>query len=264
MTCELVISGWYASTQARAYNTAGDDVIRGTAFRPLWWKSLDTYIKPQHVLIVDSASPVKANDSEHTSTAFQHVELLTNPGHAQNGSMHYSGYMAAVILGLEFALHSDVDMVLYVEQDALVFGQQIVEKVKNALRRRDFVFGASRARDIQQSFFAISKRGLRPFLKKLHAIRHSDREVAPEYKFIIAASHYIPRPLIQLARHTRIDGLRAAGLKAFALASTPSRNYGVLPFGYGRERPIDFSDDAFYFQHGSAEEILRYRQRTGF
>ena len=48
--------------------------------------------------------------------------------------------MAAIILGLEFALHNDVEMFLYVEQDALVFGSDIVERTKNALRRKDLVF----------------------------------------------------------------------------------------------------------------------------
>ena len=154
MTCELVISGWYASNQPRDYRTKGDEQIRGIGFRPLWWRSLDTFIKPEHVFIVDSASPVKPDDARCTSTKFQKVELLVNPGHAQNGRTHYCGFMASVILGLEYALHSDVEMVLYVEQDALCYGDDIVLKVKGALRKKDLVFGGGSRVDIQQSFFA--------------------------------------------------------------------------------------------------------------
>lgn len=263
MTCELVTSGWYATNERRSYVTAGDDLIRGVGFRPLWWRSLDTFVKPRHVFIVDSASPVKPNDAAHTSTHFQHVELLINPGHSQNGKTHYCGFMAAIIMGLEFALHNDVDMFLYVEQDALVFGKDIVEKTKSALRRKDLVFGASRAHDIQQSFFAANKKGIRRFLSAMHAINYSDKQVAPEHKFMLAASR-IPGPFIKLAEYTDIQKLRGAGVRLFAAICSLSKNYEVLPFGYGRERPINFGDDVFYFQHGSAEELLRYKNRAGF
>ena len=42
------------------------------------------------------------------------------------------------------------------------------------------------------------------------------------------------------------------------------KEYEILPFGYGRVRPINFSDDLFYFQQGSLDEINNYRSLTGF
>jgi hypothetical protein len=263
MACELVASGWFSTNEARSYVTAGDDLIRGVGFRSLWWKSVDTFIKPEHVFIVDSASPVKPDDAAYTSTPFQTTELLINPGHSRNGKTHYCGYMAGVLMGLEFALHNDVDMFLYVEQDALVFGDAIVERTKSALRRRDLVFGSG-GLDIQQSFFAANKKGIRHFLSALHAINYSDKQVAPEHKFMFAASRFLPSPLIKLAEFTEIPKMRVAGLTLFSLACGLTRNYAFLPFGYGRERPINFADDVFYFQHGSADELAQYRKRTGF
>ena len=264
MSCELVTSGWYATDQTRSYVTAGDDLIRGPGFRPLWWRSLDTYVEPEHVFIVDSASPVKPGDAAHTSTRFQHLELLINPGHSQNCTTHYCGAMAALILGLEYALFNDVDMVLYIEQDALVYGAGIVEKVKKALRRKDLVFGASSMLDVQQSFFAASKKGIRHFLSALHAINYSDKQIAPEHKFMFAASRFVPPAVLALAEYTEVPKLRRAGLTLFNLACAMSKNYELLPFGYGRERPINFNDDTFYFQHGDAAEVQQYRKLTGF
>jgi hypothetical protein len=265
MPCELVTSGWYSSNEARSYVTAGDESIRGVEFRPLWWRSLDTFVKPQHVFVVDSASPVKPDDRAYTSTPFQHTELLINPGHSQNGKTHYCGAMGAIIMGLEFALHNDVEMMLYVEQDALIFGDAIVEKTKGALRRKDLVFGGTKSGlDIQQSFFAANKRGIRHFLSALHAINYSDKQVAPEHKFMLAASRWLPSPLIKLAEYTDIRKVRGAGLRLFSMACSLSKNYEILPFGYGRERPVSFSDDVFYFQHGTAEELAQYRRRAGF
>jgi len=79
MSCELVTTGWYASNEVRNYMTHGDDIIRGPEFRPLWWRSLDTFVKPEHVFIVDSASPIKVDDAAYTSTDFQTLKLIINP-----------------------------------------------------------------------------------------------------------------------------------------------------------------------------------------
>ena len=264
MSCELIISGWYSSAEPRSYLTAGDDVIRGVDFRPLWWQSIDRFIKPQHVYIVDSASPIKPPDSRCTSTPFQHAELLINPGHSQNGKIHYCGYMAGVVLGLEFALLNDVEMVIYVEQDALAFGESIVERTKSALRRRDLVFGSSGRLDIQQSFFAVNKRGIRRFLSALHAIDYSDKQIAPEHKFMFAGTRGLPDSVVRFAIYTEVAKMRSLGLHLFSLLCSVAKNYELLPFGYGRERPINFADDVFYFQHGSAEELAQYKRRAGF
>jgi hypothetical protein len=264
MPCELVTTGWYSSTAPRSYRTKGDESIRGVDFRPLWWRSVDRYLAPSHVFIVDSASPVKPDDAACTSTKFQRVELLMNPGHSQNGRTHYCGAMAAIVMGLEFALHNDVDMMLYVEQDALLYGDAILERTKKALLRNDLVFGGTSDVDIQQSFYGANKRGIRRFLSALHSIDYSDRQIAPENKFMWAGSRFLPSPVLKLAQHTSINKLRRGGLVTFDALCRMFRNYAYLPFGYGRERPINFGDDVFYFQHGSAEEIAAYRALTGF
>jgi hypothetical protein len=264
MPVELVTTGWYASREPRSYVTAGDEFIRGTEFRSLWWQSLDRYVAPEHVFIVDSASPMKPDDAACTATKFQRLELLRNPGHSQNGKTFYCGAMAAIIMGLEFALHNDVEMMLYIEQDALVYGKAIIEKTKAALRRRDLVFGATADVDIQHSFYGVNKRGIRHFLSALHSINYSDKRIAPENKFMYAGSRMLPSPVLKLAEHTSIDKLRRAGLILFSKLCRLCRNYEYLPFGYGRDRPINFNDDVFYFQQGSMDEINRYRQLTGF
>jgi hypothetical protein len=265
MACELVITGWYSSDRARNYVTFGDDSIRSAEFRPLWWRSLDTFVQPQHVLIVDSASPIKPNDAAYTASKLQHLELLINPGHSQNGRAHYCGYMSSVILGMEFALQNDVGMVLYVEQDALVFGEHIVARTKNALRSHDLVFGGRQAgTDIQQSFFAANKKGIRRFLAAMHAIDYSDRQIAPEHKFMVASSKRFPAFLAGLASWDNPTLIRRANMRLFLRLCQLTKNYALLPFGYGRDRPIDFSDELFYFQQASAEEIVQYKTLTGF
>jgi hypothetical protein len=263
MSCELVTTGWFASDRPRDYRTAGDDAIRGVGFRPVWWQSVDTYLAPRHVLVVDSASPVKATESDFTATPVERIELLINPGHSQNGKTHYCGAMAAIMLGMEYALFNDVDLFLYVEQDALIHGKAILERTKSALRRKDLVFGRGDM-DIQQSFFAANKKGLRRFLSALHSINYSDKQIAPENKFQYAGTRMLPSPFLKLAEITSIDKLRRAGLILFTMACRMCRNYEFLPFGYGRHRPINFNDDVFYFQHASRDELAQYLRLTGF
>lgn len=265
MSCELVCTGWYSSEAPRSYVTFGDDAIRKKDFRPLWWKSLDTYVRPQHVLIVDSASPVKPEDEHFTTTKFQYIELLRNPGHSQNCTSHYCGYMASVILGLEFALHNDVDLFLYVEQDALIYGDGFVEKIKERLRRKDLVFGSGgKFGEIQQSVFAANKKGIRRFLSALHEINFSDRQISPEMKFMYAASALRHLPLAGLLSYDNLQVLRRPAMRFTLTLMSLMNQYDYLPFGYGRLRPINFEDDHFYFQHGSSDEIASYQNLTGF
>lgn len=265
MSCELVCTGWYSSGAPRSYATYGDEEIRSNAFRPLWWQSIDTFAKPSQVLIVDSASPIKPNDEYHTSTKFKTIELLKNPGHSQNCTTHYAGYMASVIIGLEYALLNDVDFFLYIEQDALTYGEDFVERIKQCLRKSDFVFGNSgTGSEIEQSVFALSKKGIRKFLSALHAIEYSDRQIPPEMKFMYAASHLSATPLAGLLSWDHPLWLRRPFTRLFYKLMPLLGQYELLPFGYGRVRPINFNDDIFYFQQGSRDEIDAYRNLTGF
>jgi hypothetical protein len=217
------------------------------------------------VLIVDSASPVKPNDISFTSTKFQNIDLLKNPGHSQNCITHYCGYMASVILGLEFALHNDVDIFLYVEQDALVYGNGFIDKIKQQLSNKDLVFGnGGKFGEIQQSVFAANKKGIRKFLSKLHQINFSDRQISPEMKFMYAASWLSNYPFAGVLSYDNPELIRRAGIGLILRLMSMMHNYEFLPFGYGRLRPINFKDEVFYFQHGTAEEISIYRNLAGF
>jgi len=265
MSCELICTGWYSSDEARTYQTFGDESVRNQSFRSLWWQSVDTFIKPNHVLVVDSASPVKPHDHLFSSTKTTHLELLINPGHAQNCTTHYAGCMAAMMIGMEFALHNDVDFFLYVEQDALVYGKGFVEKIKQKLLKSDFVFGdGGKFAEIEQTVFAVNKKGIRKFLSALHDINYSDRVVSPEIKFMYAASLLKSSGLAGALSYNQPRLMRRLYNKLFCSVMPIVKQYELLPFGYGRVRPINFADDTFYFQQGSVDEISAYKKLTGF
>ncbi len=264
MSCQLVTTGWYSTVQPRTYQTFGDHSIRGPEFRSLWWQSLQTFVSPSHVYVVDSASPVKPTDHALAQVDLRGVELLINPGHSQNTTHHYCGAMAAILMGMEYALYSGVDYYMYVEQDALIYGDQFLPTVEKELSKRGMVFGGAPGRLVEHTVMAFERKVLRKFLSWVHSIDLSDRLIEPEYKFMHAASLMRHAPIMKLLSYERPRWIRHPVAQLAVMACGVSREYELLPFGYGRLRPINFNDDIFYFQQGSSEEVAAYKKKTGF
>ncbi len=110
---------------------------------------------------------------------------------------------------------------------------------------------------MQQSVFAIRKDGyLKLSLARMHQIAPTDRELSPELKFGVAAatSPFTRQALDCLVRLP----VGQARMKAVRKTVKLFPEFGVLPFGYGRIRPIRFDDDCFYFQQGTTEELAAY------
>ena len=258
-----VFTGWYCDeTSPRNYEVHGAEINRGLAFRPLWWQSISRFVSPSHVVVVDSASPSPAPDDRYFSGRIDQIRLQVNPGHPQTTKFHYSGWTASVLVGLEYALVSDLDYFLYVEQDALLFGDGLLDKIESQLRRHKFVFGAGYgAWPLQQSVFAIRKDGYRQFLSRMHKIACRDVELSPELKFGIASaeSPYLAALLDNFA-NVPVKTLRTKLVRRTLKALG---EFAVLGFGYGRTRPINFNDDCFYFQQGTTAELNAYAARLG-
>ena len=162
---------------------------------------------------------------------------------------------------------------LYVEQDVVLWERdkgELRRRVMMALGKCSFVFGFGQGTPqiLQQSFFAIHRRGMRQFLAGLHGIEASARNLSPETKFHIALTRgFVKSLLCLLSSETRLKKLPVFVQRIFSRLQRRLRKtlmkwiryYQVWDFGYGRLRPINFDDDIFYFQHGSEEELLQYR-----
>jgi hypothetical protein len=249
----VVGTGWWCGPRS-AKQTLGSELIRGAAFHHLWYESLVTHCAPDKILIVDSASPIKPK-LESQDSRLQMLSLAINPGHASAHVGQYSGWLASVLVTLDYALCSDADYYVYVEQDALLFGEGIVERCIQ-LMRRPYMFGAGAGtpQPLQQSFFVIRRDGMRQFLARVHCISRKDLEISPEWKFVRGAGgllRWVPEWVLVVGQKSRV-------LREIVSAFTHEGGFDVLPFGFGRVRPIDFDQPFFYFQHGSAEEIGRY------
>ena len=252
----VIGSGWWSAgsdDHDERKKLYGDAEIRSSPFALLWHESISRYSNPDKILIVDSNSPVKPPQIHDNRREI--VSLPFNAGHSSNHSGKYAGWTRSVLVGLSYALASDSDYFVYVEQDCLLAGSGIVEAAISAMSS-PFMFGSGvgTPQPLQQSFFVVRQDGYVRFLHRLQSIRQRDRELSPEWKFAVASGGIPAWMAAGLQRSVRLRALaRRALLK--------SGSFDTLPYGYGRVRPIDWSDEHFYFQWGSGDELAQYRVR---
>ncbi|RLW68476.1 MAG: hypothetical protein B6D68_03540 [spirochete symbiont of Stewartia floridana] len=265
----LISSGWWCDESSHGEdrtNRFGDQQIRGRDFHQLWYRCIKRFTNPGAIYIVDSASPT--TPILHEDEIFVHLQK--NFGHSTNCTERLGGFVRAVSLGMYYAYINDFEYWVYIEQDALVFGDGLVERCIDFMRqyRCPILFGDGRGtpQPIQQSFMLMHKDAIMPFLYGIDRIRASDREISPEWKYSIAANsllRLIPegifRGILSPSKHGRI--IRSITRRLMSAAATIGKKYRYLPIGYGRARPIQFNDSHFYFQHGTREELDRFMEK---
>ncbi|MCV2883275.1 hypothetical protein OE749_01020 [Aestuariibacter sp. AA17] len=260
----IIGSGWWCADNPSLDDNEfrikyGDDEIRGKDFHHVWYDSVNTNTNPSKIVIVDSCSPTKP-PLDRNDPRIEFISLNENPGHSTKHTGKYSGWTRSVLLGLSYAINCDCDYFVYVEQDALLKGKGIIER-EIANMKRPFVFGKQRglAQPLQQSFFIIDMKYAELFLSRYMAIKARDNKISPERKFAIATSAILGalpeslfyQPPLNNVFQKVLHRVQSAILKVFGC-------YGVTVSGYGRDRPIKFDDEYFYFQHGSKEELQTY------
>lgn len=257
----IIGSGWWCNEQEDdgREQFLGSEDIRKSSFHQLWYESINRFCSPQKIVIVDSNSPIKPEINRND----QRIELLSlnvNARHSTNHIGRFCGYSRAIIVALAYAEMCDADYFVYVEQDALLFGDNIVEHCIEIMKT-PVVFGESKncPGKIQQSFFIIKTSYIKTFLQRLKEIPYSDYDLNPEEQFSIAASKGSVRLLSWVAWKKKQNKLFS---KIDWQLTKRCKQWASLPIGYGRSRPINFEDDHFYFQHGTPGELERYNNRA--
>lgn len=255
----IIGSGWWCSEDTDFRDKLyGDDFIRGSLFHDLWKKSILKNAYPESIFIVDSNSPIKPNIDDEK---IKFISLNENAGHSTNHQGKYSGWMRSVILSMSYAQNCNCDYFVYIEQDVLIKGKGIIEYCISHMKK-NYMFGRchSFGNPLQQSFFIISKDGIDNFLSNIFSIKYSDFEMPPERKFALASSRFcsiIPKFIFKNPKNKLMLRFfrRFQNKLAYLIA-----NFDSLPFGYGRDRPINFDDEFLYFQHGSMDEIEKMQR----
>lgn len=233
--------------------TYGDDVVRSLSFFDLWLDSIKRTTKPHSIAVVDSRSPVKPDQQLQAQVAW--LELPFNARHSTNHLGKWAGWTRSVLLGGQYALLSDTEYFVYVEQDCLLFGTGIIEHCIDKMDR-DFMFGSGEGtpQPLQQSFFIIKKQRLAQFLANLSALKQDDKDLSPEWKFVYATW----RPFVIAAN---LGLLKRHRVKHWVLHLARKYFFQELPVRGGRARPLPQDDAFYYFQHGTAQELQGYYDR---
>lgn len=207
-----------------------DKKTRQSDFFDLWYKSVKKYTKPDKIIMVDSNSPIKPNLSGKDDVEF--ISLNKNYGAAIDGTSKgiLSGWDRSVLMGASYAMLCDVDYFVYIEQDCLIHGKGIIEYAISKMNRAKVMLGdgIGTPQPIQQSFIIVKGDYLQTFISKDFTLND----------------------------------------KSF-LRKSPEKRYGeyfkqvakMLPFGYGRTRPINFNDEYFYAQHLRSNELRKFKNK---
>lgn len=190
----IIGSGWWCSDISDIRDVFyGDDEIRGKDFHELWKLSIDRFTNPEQIIIVDSNSPIKPSIRDDITF----ISLNENAGHSTNHRGKFSGWMRSVLVSASYASSCDCDYYVYVEQDVLLYGNNIIERCIKEMKS-SYAFGKcnDHSNSLQQSFFIIKKDKLDTFLSNLYNIKYTDFSLPPERKFSLATSplfKFIPK-----------------------------------------------------------------------
>lgn len=254
----LVGSGWWCSHQQdqevnpqRQAN--GDETIRSVAFFDSWLDSLHRTSTPDRIVVIDSHAPVKPSPENREKVTW--IELPFNAKHSTNHTGQWSGWTRSVMLSGQYAITAEAEYFVYVEQDCLLVGEDIFNTCERHMRKGlMFGSGAGTPQPLQQSFFIIRKDKLASFLYNLQSIKDSDATTSPEWKFVLASW----RPFVWASN---LGLLRHRVAKRWIGRLAQRFCFEHLPFEGGRTRPLDWQQDALYFQHASLEELETYQRR---
>lgn len=261
----VVTTGWWCPdvmTKDTRSQLIGDASIRKKDFFSLWLKAVTSYTKPKKILVVDSASPIKPDTQGEPQVEI--VSLDCNAGHSTNHLGKYAGVTRAHIMGMLYALSCEVDYWVYIEQDALIYGDGIVEECIDKLESGIMFGGGSGTPQPMQQSFMIMKTELIPsFIKRLTGIKASDYRISPEMKFAMCTSRValvLPEVFFYENHHTQEDKKLLSRIyrKIGRILIKKLVNFDTLPVDYGRKRPINFNAKHFYFQHGCDFELKKY------
>ncbi|WP_017445377.1 hypothetical protein [Gayadomonas joobiniege] len=257
----VVTTGWWCPENKMDDTRAeliGDDKLRTKDFFKLWLQGVVKYTSPKKILIVDSASPIKPD--AFLDPRIELVSLDCNAGHATNHIGKYAGVTRAHVMGMVYALTCEVDYWVYIEQDALIYGDGIVERCIDEMKGGImFGHGEGTPQPMQQSLMIMKTDLIPSFLEKLTNIQSIDNLITPEMKFAMCTSKIamsLPEAFFYEAQNISKGNIILTKIGRKLIRKL--MNYDSLPIGYGRKRPIDFSDKHFYFQHGCDEELKEY------
>jgi hypothetical protein len=234
----IIHSGWWCDAtriHPGSLRNDSDGRIRSPGFFDVWYDCIKRFSIPEKIILLDSNSPIQPK----VPHGVEFVSLRRNFLHAENCDSSLTGWTRAFLIGAFYALMNDVDYSVYVEQDCVLVGAGIIEQAIASMEDNNKRISYGELHNlgnlIEQSFVIIRKDYILDFIRRYLSISETDNifsGISPERKF---------------TKINEEDG-----------------EWAPLPFGFGRNRPINFHDAVFYCQQLSAKELAELYECTGF
>jgi hypothetical protein len=206
-----------------------DKQTRQVEFFDLWYKSVMRFTNPNKIVVIDSNSPIKPNTKDKENV--QMFSLSQNYGAALDGTSKciLSGWDRSILLSASISFMDDADYFVYVEQDCVLWGENIIEDIIDSMGDKKIALGNGMGtpQPIQQSLVIIKKDYIPTFLKLEMDNNKENLKISPENRYF---NHF-------------------------------KNDIKFLDIDYGRKRPIDFNKKQFYIQHLNTIELEIYKNK---
>lgn len=228
----VIGTGWWCDGTGEHTHTNHqkyvDKETRKKDFFNLWYKAVKKFTKPQKIIMIDSNSPIKPNISNKKDVSI--YELSKNFGASLDGTKNkrLSGWDRSILGSASLSFLEDCEYFVYIEQDCLIYGKNIIEKAIKSMGKKPMLLGSGNGtpQPIQQSFVIIKKDFIHKFLQMEFNLNKNMLSIDSEKRYSLRFKGY----------------------------------YDFLPFGYGRKRPIDFNQSHFYVQHLRTNELSKLKK----
>jgi hypothetical protein len=227
----IIGTGWWCDgtgihTHSR-HQPYVDKETRQVDFFNLWYKSVMKFTNPHKIIVIDSNSPIKPNLQDKENVKL--YSLSQNYGAAVDGTSKgvLSGWDRSILLSASISFLDDADYFVYVEQDCVLWGENIIEDIIDSMGDKKIALGngIGTPQPVQQSLVVIKKDYIPTFLKLEMDNNKENLKTSPEKRYFNQFANDI--------KYLEID--------------------------YGRKRPIDFNKSQFYIQHLDKNELTQYK-----
>ncbi len=231
----IVGSGWWCDNKRHDW-TIGSPIPQSVNFFKLWYRQVIQCLNPHSIVVTDSAAPEKPDYRSFTNIHW--IELDRNYGQPNDirvGRIQakYSGFTRAVFNGAMYALCCEADFYVFVEQDCLLYGDDLLNRavadsnddilLGRPTEKGKGLKGSVAAPMLQNSLVIVRRAGLERFIDAILGAPWTDGEVSPE--------------------------------ETMRRRMSP---YGLIGIPFGRSRPIDFKEPNFYVHHLDDNELHRF------
>jgi hypothetical protein len=225
----IVHSGWWCDGTGvhPGATKKSDPRIRSQVFFDVWYEFVTRFTKPEKIIVVDSASPTRP---QLEGKSLEFLSMKRNFLHGMTCDTKYGGWTRAFFTGAFYALMNDAEYAVFIEQDCLPVGDGIIESAIAHMGDKQITFSIGGPNHSDQSLTILRADYILKFAQAFFALPYDDREMDTETKFMNVIKEH--------------------------------DSFIELPFGYGRNRPINFKDNMFAAQQWRPDELAQLFYKT--